>query len=197
LPATLFPGVTEVTDHPDFEGEMPCPPIIRTVSNRRVHLLEPDSNQIVIEDIAHALAKLCRWSGQVEQSYSVAEHCVRASRMVPSDDPEAGLAALLHDATEAYMADIPRPLKCLLPEYVRIENHLAEVIFTRFGLTYPYSPAIKEIDNRLGFNENHQLREMADMTTWHVWTFAVARSKFLARFHELEQKRQRLYATSL
>lgn len=83
-------------------------------------LLNPAANgDPNIEDIAHALANICRWTGHTSRFYSVAEHCIRAAAIAP---PECKLHVLMHDATEAYLGDVATPLKQLLPEYSRIEN---------------------------------------------------------------------------
>lgn len=83
-------------------------------------LLNPAANgDPKIEDIAHALANICRWTGHTSRFYSVAEHCIRAAAIAP---PECKLHVLMHDATEAYLGDVATPLKLLLPEYSRIED---------------------------------------------------------------------------
>jgi len=86
-------------------------------------LLNPAANgDPIIEDIAHALANICRWTGHTSRFYSVAEHCIRAAAIAP---PECKLHVLMHDAAEAYLGDVATPLKNLLPEYQTIElNHV-------------------------------------------------------------------------
>lgn len=81
---------------------------IQTFSGRKFHPLSPDPEQIVIEDIAHALSNLCRFAGHVRKFYSVAQHSVLVSLHCY---PDNALAGLLHDASEAYLLDMPRPLK--------------------------------------------------------------------------------------
>jgi len=82
-------------------------------------LLNPAANgDPIIEDIAHALANICRWTGHTSRFYSVAEHCIRAAAIAP---PECKLHVLMHDAAEAYLGDVATPLKNLLPEYKTIE----------------------------------------------------------------------------
>jgi hypothetical protein len=95
--------------------------------------LDPRPDEIQIEDIAHALSNQCRFSGHVLSFYSVAEHSVRVARALPR---EMALYGLLHDASEAYLVDIPRPLK-RLPEFARYleaEGVLMRAILDRFGL---------------------------------------------------------------
>lgn len=115
---------------------------IQTYSGRRIDLANPDPNDLDLDDIAHALGLICRFTGHVREFYSVAQHCVIVARLVP---PELALSALLHDATEAYIGDVSRPLKGMLPEYRAIEARLWAAIADRFGVTE--SPEIKVADN--------------------------------------------------
>ena len=120
-----------------------------------VNLLEPDPATIHIEDIAHALARQCRFGGHTARFYSVAEHCIWvAEAIMPS---ELQRAALLHDAAEAYLMDLPRPLKQLLPAYAALERRMEEAIRTRFDCVSWHVPAIKTVDNYLCAVERHWL----------------------------------------
>lgn len=116
---------------------------ISTFTGRKVDLVNPRPEQIDIADIACGLANESRFNGQTGRLYSVAQHSVEASFIVPREDR---LEALLHDATEAYMKDIPAPLKALLPEYRAIERRLDAVIRERFGLSLIPSRAVAEAD---------------------------------------------------
>lgn len=104
---------------------------ITTYTGRRFYPLDPNPADVCIEDIAHALSMICRFQGHVRSFYSVAEHSVHVSRIVP---PEYALAGLLHDASEAYIADVSRPVKHTeeMIEYRRIENHLDMAIREKF-----------------------------------------------------------------
>jgi hypothetical protein len=104
---------------------------MQTYTGRAFWPLAPQADDIDPADIAHALSMLCRYGGHVERFYSVAEHCVLMSYAVP---PGYALWALLHDATEAYMGDMVRPLKRSMPEYQAAEARLSAVICDRFGL---------------------------------------------------------------
>jgi uncharacterized protein len=89
-------------------------------------LLNPAANgDPIIEDIAHALANICRWTGHTSRFYSVAEHCTRAAAIAP---PECKLHVLMHDAAEAYLGDVATPLKNLLPRYRDMEATHADWI---------------------------------------------------------------------
>lgn len=107
---------------------------LQTHTGVHFYPLDPRPEEIDITDIAHSLALQCRWAGHVKQHYSVAEHCVRVSRIVPKED---ALWALLHDAAEAYLIDLPRPLKNL-PEfsiYRMAENMIMTAVISRFELS--------------------------------------------------------------
>ena len=122
-------------------------PYIQTVSGRKIHFLAPDPNEFDITDIAFALSNLCRFNGHV-MYYSVAEHSVLvASRLDDSDK----LSGLLHDAAEAYLSDIPSPIKQYLPDYQEMEDKLLAAIFTKFGCDY--NAAVKKADKEQTWNE--------------------------------------------
>lgn len=99
---------------------------------------------IDLDDIAHALGNLCRFTGHTEHFDSVAQHSVIVSELVPQAD---ALAGLLHDATEAYVGDVSRPLKQLLPEYRLIEHGIWLAIAERFGVPATLPASVKEADN--------------------------------------------------
>lgn len=104
---------------------------ILTSTGRRVDFADPQPDAIDIIDIANGLSKQCRFSGQCRAHYSVAQHCVLVSAIVPR---QAAMAALLHDAAEAYMHDMPSPLKQMLPEFQTIERRLQDAIHVHFGV---------------------------------------------------------------
>jgi hypothetical protein len=127
---------------------------MQTFTGRAFWPLDPRADEIDTADIAHALSNLCRFGGHVKRFYSVAEHCVLMSEAVA---PEFALWALLHDATEAYLVDLPRPIKRHLPSYVAAEGVLMECIAERFGIT-PFEPAeVKDADNRILLTERAAL----------------------------------------
>src|SRR5689334_2642685 len=112
---------------------------MQTFTGRRFYPLSPRPGEIDPADIAHALSLLCRYGGHVDRFYSVAEHCVLMSQAVA---PEDALAALLHDATEAYVVDVPRPLKRQLAGYREIEEQVWFAIAYRFRLDYELPAAV-------------------------------------------------------
>jgi len=107
---------------------------ILTHTGRYVSIAGPHPDDIDIEDIAHALANICRFSGHTKQFYSVAEHSVLVALMAPR---EHGLAALMHDASEAYIGDVVQPLKSsdAMRDYIVAECRMERAIEQRFGFS--------------------------------------------------------------
>jgi hypothetical protein len=108
--------------------------------------LEPHNSTYTIEDIAHALSRVCRFGGHTESHYSVAQHSVLSSYLA---EDEFKFDALMHDAAEAFLGDIPSPLKMLLPDYKTIEIRVEKAIFERFGVSFPLPQNVKEVDKMM------------------------------------------------
>ena len=127
---------------------------ITTYTGRHFEPTNPDSAAICIEDIAHALSLITRGNGHVKTFWSVGEHCLCCAREAVARglSDRLVLACLLHDASECYMSDIPRPFKKELPEYCEHENHLLELIYEKFlggTLTAEEQAQLKAIDDAL------------------------------------------------
>lgn len=116
---------------------------ISTAGGRQYHFAAPTPAMIHIEDIAHALSMQCRFTGHCRRFYSVAEHSVLLSHIVPREYAKIGL---LHDATEAYVGDVARPLKNMLPQYQDVEMLAAMAIGEAFGIPFVMPRAIKDAD---------------------------------------------------
>ena len=123
---------------------------IETYTGKQFWPLDPRPEDVCIEDIARGLAMSCRYGGQVNKFYSVAEHAWLVSLCVP---PQYALVGLLHDASEAYISDIVRPVKRYIQGYATIEENLMQCISERFGFEWPMPSIVKEIDNRMIVNE--------------------------------------------
>lgn len=152
---------------------------------------------IEIVDIAHSLSMQCRYGGHCLRFYSVAEHCVFLSYEASWNNR---LWALMHDAGEAYVGDMPRPLKASMPQFKLIEEQAHKAIAHRFGLPYAIPAEVHLLDNRILLDE--QAQNMKPGLLWGMpddlkplgvklefWTPAEAKSKFLQRFYELEGDR--------
>lgn len=120
-----------------------CGVELRTSEEHMFDLLNPQANTFDIADIAHHLSNICRFNGATTTHYSVAQHSVLVSRIVP---PYLALAGLMHDAAEAYVGDLPSPLKALLPDYQDIENNILQTIFEKVGIAFPYHKEVKRAD---------------------------------------------------
>lgn len=114
---------------------------------------DPRPDEIRLEDIAAAISKLCRYGGHCRRFYSVAEHSVLVASRAPD---HLKLAALMHDAAEAYVVDVPRPLKPFIPGYKEIEERVEQAIAARFNLPWPLSDEIKQLDERIIEDERTQ-----------------------------------------
>ena len=143
---------------------------IQTFTGRRISPFTPDPADIDIADIAHALSQLCRFGGHCRTFYSVAQHCCVVADAVEAagGDAETALAALLHDAAEAYLGDLPHPLKhrsALGDLYREIEAPLQRAICERFGLR-ELPALVKEIDRAALAAERALLMRPADDGWW-------------------------------
>ncbi|MCW5830179.1 MAG: metal-dependent phosphohydrolase [Deltaproteobacteria bacterium] len=118
-------------------------PSIMTRSGRFIRFDDPDPDTIDIGDIAHGLSHLCRFAGHTREFYSVAEHSVYVANLCP---PELQLRGLLHDAAEAYVVDLPKPLKRIIPEYREIERKVMAAVCQRFGLPEEEPATVKRAD---------------------------------------------------
>ena len=134
---------------------------ILTADGLYLDFLKPDPAVITIEAIARGLANTCRFAGQCKRFYSVAEHSVYVSRLVP---PELAIQGLLHDAAEAFIGDMPKPLKVLLPDYQAFETVIEGAIFGKFGFSSLH-PDVKHADKVMLKTEQHQI--MRNQDGWH------------------------------
>jgi hypothetical protein len=121
-------------------------PCIRTYTGKLVNVFDPKPEMFCIEDIATALSKECRWGGHLEDHYSVAEHSILCQQVVSKHHK---LSALMHDASEAYLRDISRPIKNKLSDYKEIEHNLMMVLADKFDFEYPMHEEVKATDDLL------------------------------------------------
>lgn len=137
---------------------------ITTYTGEHFYPTRPEMDKIVIQDIAHALSLICRGNGQLKTFYSVGQHCIACAREAEAEglSPRVKLAALLHDAGECYMSDVPRPFKQELPRYQAWENHLLNFIYTKFlgaPLTRAEKAEVRRIDNAMLYYDLDDLLE--------------------------------------
>lgn len=186
-----------------FNGLQDRGPWISTRSGRHFYLLDPRPEDIDLEDIAHALANQCRYNGHTETFYSVAQHSVLLSLLVR---PQDAILALMHDATEAYVGDVVRPLKALIPNYHDIEQRIWRCIVQTFPcIDYDEIgwAKVAEYDRRICMNEAAELLPFVGTSDWNIgeplddqdgtvsdtlrrpWNPHEAKARFLSRFKRL------------
>ncbi len=151
---------------PDLAAPAPGP-FLQTVSGRRVNPFDPDPDQLDPADIARALGNLCRFGGHCRVFYSVAQHSVIVSELVEQrgGDAEDVFAALMHDASEAYLGDMPHPLKhrsALGAQFKAAEQDLERAIRDRFRIKAEV-PEVKRADRALLATE----RRAFSAENWH------------------------------
>ncbi len=169
---------------------------MQTFTGRQFWPLDPRAEEVALEDVAHSLAHQCRFAGHCRVFYSVAEHSVRVSRIV---SPAAALWGLLHDASEAYLVDLPRPVKrhsAIGEHYCTAEALVQRAVCERFRLPLEEPAEIKNADNVVLMTEARDImsappspwREIATKPLDEVivpWSPMEAKETFLRRFYEL------------
>lgn len=184
-------------------------PCISTSRGLYFDYTEPEKHPHDIVEIAHALSRLCRYTGHVgdcydpeddDLIYTVAQHSVLVSELLEGTGQE--LAGLLHDADEAFMNDMNSPLKSMLPEYKAIEHAVERPLLNHFGVPWPLDPRVKAADNfamdceRLTFMRaaiRPHVRgwwpiDPAAKPLERVWGIGEAKRRFITRFYELRQR---------
>jgi|HubBroStandDraft_1064217.scaffolds.fasta_scaffold92962_3 hypothetical protein len=185
---------TEQLDHRSGKDDVDY--YIRTFSGQKLYWSKLEDHTYSIVDIAHALALRVRWSGHVRYFYSIAQHSVLVSYLV---EPEYQLAALLHDASEAYIADIPSPLKWYMAQQGNsllkdLEEKIDCAIAYQFNFQFPRHPSIKQADITLLATENRDLMpegeerlRMQEPMAEHIcaWDWRRAETLFLQRYNQI------------
>ncbi len=174
-------------------------PTLRTFTGRYVHPLDPQVDEIDIQDIAHALSNQCRFSGHVSDFYSVAQHSVLVAEQIAEAgyDDQWALWGLLHDASEAYLVDLPKPLKMApgFGEFYRLaEQNLMIAVCFKFGLPPDEPDIVRHFDKVLVCTEARDLMGR-DGAPWYdvpmlpdpitPWQPTTAKSAFLYHFERL------------
>lgn len=174
------------------DGETRVGNWMQTLNGHQFWPLDPRPEDFDITEIAESLGKACRYAGHCSGFYSVAEHSVLVSLCVPA---EYRLTALMHDATEAYLVDIPRPIKGYLTGYREIEDNLWRAIAERYGCHVNMPQCVKDADNAVLLAEQQQIMAPAP-APWCVpgepaavkiqnLDWVAARDAFLNRFWHL------------
>lgn len=149
--------------------------------NGRINVFDPQPEDINIEDIAWALSyHATRWFGNGRCFFPVSQHCCAAYDMAM---PRSRMAALLHDASEAYLLDLPKPIKEFLPDYKKVEHKLMLAIAEKFGFEYPLAPDVKKIDEILLGDE---FITHIQFGVKHIWDPEFSRNQFLNRYNHIK-----------
>jgi len=128
---------------------------IQTFTGRKFWPLDPKPEDVFIEDIAHSLSLTCRFGGHVKEFYSVAQHSVLVSECCMSQKKWG----LLHDAAEAYLADICKPIKPYMNGFADFEEDVLIAVSERFGLTYPIPTSVHLRDLQMLATEQAHLMD--------------------------------------
>lgn len=174
---------------------------IGLLSGAQFNYNKPEESDVTLDDLASALSNICRFSGHLPCFYSVAQHLVNTSRLVPV---ELAFDALMHDTAEAFTNDLPTPLKWSLPIFKELETKIESAMSKKFGFNYPYDPAVKTADTQMlvlekrfvkmdervwpmyeGIEVDH-LRHLVDLKPWQPCR---AKREFLERYEELTRDR--------
>lgn len=173
----------------------------QTYMGRQFWALDPSPEDISIKDIARALSMMCRYNGHVQFFYSVAQHCclmVDALRTEGVCDAQTLLWALLHDASEAYIADIVRPVKPFLSNYAALETRIMGAVCAKYGLPPVMPDIVKIADARILADEKKFVASPSDYD-WRLvhppfgfksingWTPGEAESRFIAIYRDLTE----------
>ena len=176
-----------MSDMNDFVG---------TYSGRHFHFLDPQVEDVCIDDIAYQLSRTNRWGGACRPSMNVADHSVRVSQMLLRGGHSllVQMQGLLHDAAEAYLGDVPSPIKAHLPNYHALELLAESVIFEALGVKYPLDPMVKVADVEAYRWEYRDLMAGTDVAepfgnrpTLEPMSPAAAHLAFLCRYWDLRE----------
>lgn len=169
-------------------------PWTQTNSRRKMFATKPIAEEIFLGDIAHALSQQCRFTGHTSAFYSVAQHSVMVSRGLEPCDPKLALWGLLHDASEAYLADIPAPIKRhrLMEGYRDLEDRVMKAVCERFGLPAEQPHVVHTVDR---IQQDFEARALlpggalwlgpGTVPDLEAWSPERAKAEFLGRFVEL------------
>jgi len=170
--------------------------VIQVNSGKYISLTDPNAGDFDIHDIAHALSNTGRFGGHADKFYSVAQHCVLGSYKAQYE--YTAFEFMLHDASEAYLMDVPSPLKHELPAYEMLELMWEKELSRHYGVSYPFRPEIHRLDlealateKRDLLSNNHEDWSILDgINEWperiHVWHPLYAKYRYLKRMKELD-----------
>lgn len=177
------------------------PDYITTYTGLHFYPLNPEADKLRIEDIAHSLSLLCRGNGHLKHFFSVGHHCVNCALEAKARGYSArvGMACLLHDASEAYLSDVPRPFKKTLPSYQKLEDEFLSMVYQNFlgsELTAQEKELVKQIDDDmlyfdltelLGEDQEQEEPKMLSDFTEDFMPFEEVECQYLSLFEEFQK----------
>lgn len=174
---------------------------IGLLSGAKMDYEAPEESDVTLDDLASALSNICRFSGHLPCFYSVAQHLVNTSRIVPV---EHAFDALMHDTAEAFTNDLPTPLKWSLPIFKELEVKIEAAMAQKFGFNFPYPDEVKladtqmllleknyvKLDDRVWpYYEDIKFEHLRDLVDLKPWQPIRAKREFLERFAETRPER--------
>lgn len=197
---TLCPLGSEV----EKGGKMQMSDYITTYGGIHFIPAKPEADKIHITDIAHALSLICRGNGHVKHFFSVGQHCIHCAVEAAARgyNERVCLACLLHDASEAYMSDVPRPFKKYIPEYTVYEKRILELIYEKYlgsSLTREEEGLVKGIDDDMLYFDLRELLgevssekepEMKSKFSLEFISFSEVEKRYLDEFSRLYPLRE-------
>lgn len=163
---------------------------MNTVSGIKFNIFDPNVLQINIMDICHGLAYKGHFCGQSQQYFSIAQHSLLVVELFEKDKGndfiEHSLACLMHDAAEAYIGDLIKPIKIHFPLFCEIEDRILKVIFEAYNINYELLSDIKIYDNMAQELEFEIFYKGGNFKEWHLPD--VAKYAFYNKFLELINK---------
>lgn len=175
---------------------------ISLLSGGKFNYNKPEESDVTIDDIASATSNICRFSGHLPRFYSVAQHLVNTSRIVPS---ALAFDALMHDTAEAFTNDLPTPLKWAFPAFKDLETEIESAMSKKFGFTFPYAKDVKQADTEMLILEKLYVKEdksvwpnyegievdhLLDLVDLDSWQPRRAKREFLKRYYELKDVKE-------
>lgn len=171
---------------------------ITTYGGTHFYPTEPDPEGIYIEDVAHALSLICRGNGHVKSFFSVGQHCIHCALEAEARgySGRVVLACLIHDASEAYMSDVPRPFKKYLVQYNEFEEKLLKVIYEKYlgsDLTEEEACLVRKVDDDMLYYDLTELLgeppegaapELKTQISFAVLPFEVVERRYLELFEQ-------------
>ena len=169
------------TDCPEQRDERGA--FVTTYSGVKFFVEDCNIAEVPIEDIAHALAMNCRFNGHLDQFYSVAQHSVIVSSLVPS---EHRMTALLHDVSEAFLPDMPRPFKQYIGGFQDYEDRIDRAVADTYGTTYPLPESVKYIDKNIVRDEAEAMYRVPP--DWITYYESVAGKEWFMKLTPMQAK---------